>query len=167
MNEQSRNKIVAQGMTGLLMKGLVSLSASLAVLGAAGAAEAALFVDYWGDNLFLGLAYHRVGCLTNDVTIVSNQDYDGFTSTRFCFDGQPWNAPGNAGHTYLGSNGTSGAAQLNACGTQANNKYGTPNYAARSNTCSYNVLTNCNSDCWIREFSRCQGMQIAIASPCL
>ena len=55
---------------------------------------------------------------------------------------------------------------LNTCGGNTNNKYGTPGYAARSNTCSYNIITNCNSDCWIRYFSTCMGDQVGIASTC-
>jgi hypothetical protein len=41
------------------------------------------------------------------------------------------------------------------------------------NSCSYNVLTNCNSDCWIRDFSQRQGGtaspkagSVSIASGC-
>ena len=51
--------------------------AGLAV--AAPRAEAAYYVEYYRDNLFLGLAYHRVGCLTDWTTIQSGQEYDGFT----------------------------------------------------------------------------------------
>jgi len=151
----------------MMVKGLLSSLAALAVLGSVSTAQAAYYVDYFGDNLFLGLAYHRFGCLDNDVTIQSNRDYDGFTNNRYCYAGQAWNAPQAAGHAYLDYNVTSGAAQLDACGTQANNTYGTANYAATSTTCTYNILINCNSDCWIRKFSSCQGKQIAIASPCL
>lgn len=38
---------------------------------------------------------------------------------------------------------------------------GAPNY------CSYNVLTNCNSDCWIGDFSTKQGAIVPTLSPCL
>ena len=149
-----------------MIKGLVASLAAVAALGSASAAHAAYYVDYWGDDLFLGIAYHRFGCLSNENTISSNQDYDGFTTKRYCYSGQSSSAPGSSGYTALDWNSTSGAAQLNACGTQANNTYGTPNYAASSNTCNYNIMTNCNSDCWIRKFSSCQGWQIGIASPC-
>ncbi|XXX78006.1 hypothetical protein WMF30_04435 [Sorangium sp. So ce134] len=149
------------------MKRLASLSAAVTVVGVASAAQATEYIDYWGDDLFLGLAYHRVGCHTNDVSILSNQDYDGFTATRFCYSGRSWDSLHSAGYVYLGSNVTSGAAELNACGQHTNEVYATPNYAARSTECSYNILTDCNSDCWIREFSSCQGMEIGIASPCL
>lgn len=165
-NEQGVQGCVRAGKK-LMVKGLLSSLAALAILGSVSTAQAANYVTYWGDNLFLGLAYHRFGCFDNDVTIQSNQDYDGFTNNRYCFAGQAWNAPGAAGHTYLNDNVTSGTAQLNACGTTANNTYGTANYSASSTTCSYNILTNCNSDCWIRKFSSCQGKQIGIASPCL
>jgi hypothetical protein len=153
-------------MTKLITKYLLALVAAVAIVGSSGAALSAQYVDYWGDDLFLGLAYHRFGCFDDDNVILSNQDYDGFTTNRYCYQGQAWNAPQNAGYTYLDWNYASGKPQLDACGTQANNTYGTPNYAARSNTCSYNILTNCNSDCWIRKFSSCQGYQIGIASPC-
>lgn len=149
-----------------MIKGLLASLAAVAALGSASAAHAAYYIDYWGDDLFLGLAYHRFGCLSNENTISSNQDYDGFTTKRYCYSGQSSSAPGSSGYTALDWNVTSGAAQLNACGTQANTTYGTPNYAASSNTCNYNILTNCNSDCWIRKFSKCQGWQIGIASPC-
>jgi hypothetical protein len=153
-------------MTKLITKYMLALVAAVALVGTSGAALSATYVDYWGDNLFLGLAYHRFGCYDDDNVILSNQDYDGFTTNRYCYQGQAWNAPQNAGHTYLDWNYASSKAQLDSCGTTANNAYGTPNYAARSNTCSYNILTNCNSDCWIRRFSSCQGYQIGIASPC-
>jgi hypothetical protein len=149
-----------------LAKCLLSSVAALTIIGSAGAAEAAQYVDYWGDDLFLGLAYHRFGCFDDDNVTLSNQDYDGFTNNRYCFQGAAWDAPDSNGYAYLDYNTTSGKAQLDACGTAANNAYGTPNYAASSTTCSYNIFTNCNSDCWIRKFSSCQGWQIGIESPC-
>ena len=150
-----------------ISKGLLGSLAACLILGSAGSANAAQqYVDYWGDNLFLGLAFHRFGCLDDDNVTLSGQEYDGFTNNNYCNQGAAWDAPGAAGHTFLDWNYTSGKAQLDACGTSTNNAYGTPNYADRSNTCSYNILTNCNSDCWIRKFSSCQGWQIGIASPC-
>lgn len=145
---------------------LLAALVAFTVLSTAGAAQSATYVDYWGDNLFLGLAYHRFGCFNDDVKTLSDQDYDGFTTNRYCYTGAAWNAPQNAGHTYLDWNYASSKAQLDSCGAVANQTYGTLNYAARSTTCSYNILTNCNSDCWIRKFSSCQGYQIGIASPC-
>ncbi len=126
--------------------------------------SAQLYVEYYRDNLFLGLAYHRVACLTDWSTIQSNQDYDGFTTKRYCYTGA--SAASVPDGSWYDWNFASGKAQLDSCGLQANNKYDTPNYAARSNTCNYNVLTDCNSDCWIRTFSKCQGWQVSIASPC-
>jgi len=164
-NEQGVQGRVQAGKK-TMIKGMVASLAALAALGSASAAHAAYYIDYWGDDLFLGLAYHRFGCLSNENTISSNQDYDGFTTKRYCYSGQSSNAPGSAGYVALDWNTTSGAAQLNSCGTQANNTYGTANYAASSTTCSYNILMNCNSDCWIRKFSTCQGRKIGIASPC-
>lgn len=119
------------------------------------------FVEYFRQNLFLGIAYHRVGCLTDGNTIVSNQDYDGFTTRRYCVRGER----SARGARFFDSNRTT-EARLDSCGAQTNSRYGTPNYAARSNTCNYNLLRDCNSDCWIRAFSRCQGKQVSIASPC-
>lgn len=150
----------------LITKYVLASVAALMILGASGAAQSALYVDYWGDDLFLGLAYHRFGCYDDDNKTLADQDYDGFTNNRYCYAGRAWNAPGSAGYTYLDWNYTSGKAQLDYCGGVTNTAYGTPNYAASSNTCSYNILTNCNSDCWIRKFSSCQGYQIGIASPC-
>lgn len=130
----------------------------------ASSVEAALFVEYYRDNLFLGLAYHRVGCLTDWSTIQDDQDYDGFTTTRYCNQGTgAASVPGASWYTW---NFASGKAQLDGCGDQANDVYDTPNYAARSESCNYNVLFDCNSDCWIREFSTCQGYTIPITSPC-
>ncbi len=142
---------------------VASLAAMLSV-GFAAEANSAYYVEYYRDNLFIGLAYHRVGCLTDWNTIQSNQDYDGFTNTRFCYAGaSPDSVPGAEWYDW---NYASGKAQLDACGASANNKYDTPNYAARSNTCSYNVFMDCNSDCWIRHFSSCQGKTTSIVSPC-
>lgn len=150
----------------LITRYALTIVAAFTILGAARGAQSAEYVDYWGDDLFLGLAYHRFGCHDNDTSILSNQDYDGFTTNRYCYAGQAWNAPEAAGYVYLDWNYASSKAQLDSCGTTANNAYGTPNYAARSLTCSYNIFTNCNSDCWIRRFSSCQGKQIGISSPC-
>lgn len=136
------------------------------VLGASRSAAAEEYIDYWGDDLFLGLVYHRFGCHDDlDVTL-SNQDYDGFENDRYCFAGRPWYAPEDAGHTYLGWAVTSGADELDACGAETNESLGTEDYDPTSSTCSYNILTDCNSDCWIREFSTCQGNPIGILSPC-
>ena len=123
-----------------------------------------LYVEYYRDNLFLGLAYHRVGCLTNWTTIQSNQDYDGFTTKRYCYNGATANSVPDG--SWYDWNYATGKPQLDACGNHTNNVYDTPNYAARSNSCNYNILFDCNSDCWIREFSSCQGWTVSIASPC-
>lgn len=150
----------------LMTKYVLAAVAAFMILGAGGAAQSAQYVDYWGDDLFMGLAYHRFGCFDDDNVTLSNQDYDGFTNNRYCYQGKAWNAPEGLGYVYLDWNYASSKAQLDNCGTVANNTYGTPNYAASSTTCSYNIFTNCNSDCWIRKFSSCQGYQIGIASPC-
>ena len=126
-------------------------------------ASSSSFVEYYRDNLFLGLAYHLFGFLSNLSTIQSNQDYDGFTTQRYCTTGATSKSVPNA--EWYDWNYATGKAQLDSCGTQTNNYYGTPNYAGRSTTCSYNILTNCNSDCWIRRFSICQGKQVGTISP--
>jgi len=122
------------------------------------------YVEYYRDNLFLGLAYHRIGCLTNWYTIQSNQDYDGFTYNRYCFTGSSSNSVPNG--SWFDWNYTSGKSQLDGCGSYTNWLFDTPNYQDRSNSCSYNILNDCNSDCWIRRFSSCQGWSVSIASPC-
>jgi hypothetical protein len=149
-----------------IIRYLLASLAAFTILSSAGAVQSATYIAYWGDDLFLGLAYHRFGCYDDDTKILSNQDYDGFTTNRYCYAGLAWNAPQSSGYVFLDWNYASSKAQLDSCGASTNTYYGTPNYAARSTTCSYNILTNCNSDCWIRRFSSCQGYQIGIASPC-
>jgi hypothetical protein len=139
---------------------------------AAGAqqARAGYWMEYYRDNLFGGLAYHRISCLTNFTTIVSSQEYDGFTTQNYCNVGATSNSVPNGQWYDLQSLGTSlsaAASKANTCGARANAKYATPNYAARSTRCTYNILTNCNSDCWIRYYSTCMGHRVATASPCL
>lgn len=144
-------KILTSAVTAALCFGFVS------------EASARDYVEYYRDNLFLGIAYHRIACLTDHTSIRASQEYDGFTTKRYCVAGAT--AKSVPDGQWYDWNYATGKAQLDACGTQTNTYYGTPNYAARSNTCSYNVLTNCNSDCWIRRFSICQGKQVATLSP--
>ena len=143
------------------------------------------FIDYWGDNLFLGVAYHRIGCLSARLLdgsrkIVSDTDYDGFSDSDYCRRGQAWNSPtqyGASSHLRTDSLGPSfslAQGYVDTCGGQANTRYNTPAYAKRSNSCTYNVLANCNSDCWIREFSSCVSSRagngrgaLGILSPCM
>jgi len=152
------------------------------------------YMDYWKNNLFLGIAYHRIGCLTGSTAVLSSQDYDGFSDGNFCRAGYGWQSPGQFGSstTYqislnleavygtmsfatakanadkCANGGTLSDGRVISGGT--NGVYSTASYAYRSTTCSYNVLTNCNSDCWIKNFSNCldgsSGSGIAIASPC-
>jgi hypothetical protein len=136
------------------------------------------YMDYWKDNLFLSVAYHRVGCLTGSVAVVNNTDYDGFSNGDYCRNGSSWNSPGiyGTGTTYQVSYSfgsatyTSAKAAADSCNTGANNAFGTANNAYRSTTCSYNLFKNCNSDCWVKNFSNCvdgaSGSGISIASPC-
>ena len=128
------------------------------------------YIEYYRDNLFLGLAYHRIGCITNWSTIQSSQDYDGFTNTRYCVTGANADSVPNASwydYTHLGTTFSTAKSRLDTCGARTNTKYGTANYAASSSTCGYNIASNCNSDCWIRYFSTCNGDQIGIASTCI
>jgi hypothetical protein len=152
-----------------MRKWILSLLVLGTVASGARAASAAYYVEYYRDNLFLGLAYHRVGCLTDWNTIQSDQDYDGFTSNRYCRAGtSPDSVPGASWYTYdpIGDSLSGAQAQLGICGGNTNSRYGTPGYAASSNTCGYNIFTNCNSDCWIRYFSTCMGQTIGTISPC-
>lgn len=151
------------------MRQILAAIAMTTTLLTASAARADYYVEYYRDNLFLGLAYHRIGCLTNWSTIQSNQEYDGFTTTNYCVAGASSASVPNASwfdYTYLSPSQATATSRLDTCGANTNNKYNTPNYAARSNTCSYNVVTNCNSDCWIRYFSTCVGDRVGIASTC-
>ncbi|HEU4536460.1 MAG TPA: hypothetical protein VFS00_20185 [Polyangiaceae bacterium] len=166
MNDTTRSKVPGRSARKPLLRGLVAALAFAPALGAATEAQAADYVDYWGDDLFGGIAYHRFGCYDNDATTISNQDYDGFTTQRYCFAGRAWDALEGEGYVFLDWNYAPSRAQLDACGQQANQAYGTPDYAPDSVTCDYNIFTDCNSDCWIREFSSCQGWEIGIASPC-
>jgi hypothetical protein len=129
-------------------------------------AHAAFYAEYYRDNLFLGLAFHRVACLTDWFTIQSDQDYDGFTNKRYCSaQASADSVPDGTWYDYRAS---AGAEELDACGALVNEQYDTPNYAGSSETCNYNILFDCNSDCWIREFSACQsGSSVSTLSPCL
>ncbi len=54
----------------------------------------------------------------------------------------------------------SGYTNNTTAGVYDRDPSGVPNY------CSYNVLTNCNSDCWIYDFSTRQGATAPTLSPC-
>jgi hypothetical protein len=145
------------------MKTKLGIGAAFLAMIVSSTAGAATYIEYYKDNLFLGLAYHRVGCLTNGSTIISEREYDGFTTANYCRVGNAWNNVPNA--TWFDWSGAS-QSQADACGAQANDKYGTPNYSSSSNSCNYNIATDCNSDCWIKKFSSCMGHTVSIASPC-
>lgn len=152
-----------------MRKWILSLVVLGTITGGARAASSAYYVEYYRDNLFGGLAYHRVGCMTDWNTIQSNQDYDGFTGQRYCNAGtSPESVPGASwyGYDHVGDSFDQVRAQLDGCGAQTNNRYGTANYNPSSSTCGYNIFTNCNSDCWIRYFSTCVGQRIGTLSPC-
>jgi len=149
---------------------ILALAVVGSLMAAARTTYADYYVEYYRDNLFLGLAYHRMGCLTDWTTIQSNQDYDGFTNTRYCRQGTSSDSVPNGtwyDFTFLSSSLSTARSRLDSCGTNTNSKYATPGYQSSSNSCSYNILTNCNSDCWIRYFSTCVGDTVGIVSPCL
>lgn len=152
------------------MRRLLAAAAAVFALAAVPAsANAYYYVEYYRDNLFLGLAYHRVGCMTDWNTKSSSQEYDGFTYYDYCTAGTSaasvpsgeWFDWNYAGPEYYGAK-----AALDNVGWQANTCYATPNYQDRSNVCSYNVMTDCNSDCWMENFSSRQGWQVDTASGC-
>jgi hypothetical protein len=132
-------------------------------------ARAYYYVEYYRDNLFLGLAYHRVGCLTDWYTVQSGQEYDGFTNYDYCQSGTSSNSVPSGewfDWNYAGPELAGARAGLDSAGWQANMCYATPNYQDRSNSCGYNVLGDCNSDCWIENFSQRQGWTVETASGC-
>jgi hypothetical protein len=151
------------------------------------------YMDYWKNNLFLGIAYHRIGCMTGSTAVLSSQDYDGFSDGNYCRAGYGWQSPSQFGGsvsyqishnleaTYGAISFATAKANADKCAnggtlsdgrvvTGTNVTYSTASYSYRSSSCSYNVLTNCNSDCWIRNFSNCLdgagGSGISISSPC-
>jgi len=147
----------------------------------------ARYVDYYGKNLFLGIAYHRWGCVDDGTNVVNNNTYQGFTGTQYCYQGTNWQNVSS--DIYLGYNSESqGDSWMGYYFCYANWDYGMAlsgsnagdwhnfchswqsNYGnndtfgvdSRSssgapNACSYSVLSNCNSDCWIKDFSQRQG----------
>jgi len=171
-------------------------------------ADAATYLDYTGENLFLGLAYHRWACITDDsYNVISTNTYQGFTGTQHCTVGS-WSS--NKQDIYLGwapvsdrgqneswlgyyfcyANWDYGLTLTSANSSEAQSGDGmcyswktsyqnnsTANIGGRSNSnapnqCSYNVLNDCNSDCWIKDFSNRQGgmsdgsSHVDIASGC-
>ena len=152
------------------MRRLAAFTLVVAALAAVpSTASAYYYVEYYRDNLFLGLAYHRVGCMTDWNTIQADQEYDGFTYFNYCNTGASaasvpsgeWFDWNYAGPDYAGAKGW-----LDNVGAQVNTCYATPNYQDRSNVCSYNVISDCNSDCWMENFSGRQGWLVSTASPC-
>lgn len=151
------------------------------------------YMDYWKNNLFLGIAYHRIGCMTGSVAVLTDQDYDGFSDGNYCRAGYGWQSPSQFGGStsyqvslnleavYGSISFATAKANADKCAnggtlsdgravTGSNVTYSTAGFSYRSTSCSYNVLTNCNSDCWIKNFSNCLdgsgGSGISIASPC-
>ena len=145
-------------------KTLGALAVTAIMASSALASAQQLYVEYYRSNLFLGLAYHRIGCLPTGARSNRTRTTMAFRARGTAMRDAP-RTPFRDGE-WFAWNYASGKSQLDACGSQANTRYGTPNYAERSNRCNYNVVTNCNSDCWIRHFSGCQGKRVPIASPC-
>lgn len=172
------------GYSNVQLQGTYLAAGATATSSAAVSNATQYYADYWKDNLFMGIAHHRIACLSATKTdgsrvIVSDLDYDGFSDTNYCRKGLDWQSPLQYGASSLqrsdalGSSYSVAVGHLDACGSQANTRYNTPSYARRSNSCGYNVLMNCNSDCWIREFSGCVSSRvgngkgaISILSPC-
>jgi hypothetical protein len=192
-----------------LRAGLMALVAGLllqpALESSEGARGANAEIDYFGTNLFLGIAYHRWGCAIDgpysNSHVTTNNTYQGFTQTQYCVQGWTWSQENSSASTYYGytSSGNLGDDWLGYYFCEANYDYGEAmadgsnvgdwhnychswqsNYANNStwdrssrdpsgaiNYCSYNVLTNCNSDCWIGDFSQRQGAVVPTLSPCL
>jgi hypothetical protein len=152
------------------MRSFLAASALVcSLVAAAMPARADYYVEYYRDNLFLGLAYHRIGCLSNWYTVQSGQEYDGFTTANYCVAGTSSNSvPGASWFDYqwLSSYYSTAKSRLDTCGGRTNARYGTWGYSERSSTCGYNIATNCNSDCWIRYFSTCVGHTVGTASTC-
>lgn len=126
-------------------------------------------------------------------TVQTNNTYQGFSGTQQCYAGTT-SAHMNNDHHYLdqiwwGDQSDAGLTQdycwanhdydlrlyywwygykyWNYCfAWTPYGGYSTSYVGSSSSSCSYNVLTNCNSDCWIRNFSQRQGHQIGISSPC-
>src|SRR5262245_41884243 len=118
-------------MSMVMRRMVLAIAAVGAVMAAVRTTSADYYVEYYRDNLFLGLAYHRIGCMTDWNTIQVNQDYDGFTNNRYCFAGaSAVSVPSGSwfDYTYLSPSFSTAAARLNSCGTATNNRYGTPNY---------------------------------------
>jgi hypothetical protein len=199
-----KQRTVGLGKGKLIVAALAGAAMWVAEPSTASAANAE--IDYFGKNLFAGIAYHRYGCAfdgpySNSVT--DGNTYQGFTQTQYCGAGATWNTVNAAASTYYGytSSGNLSPAWLGYYFCYANWDYGeamsgvsgadlqnSNNYchswqsgysnnstadrtsrdpSGAANYCSYNVLTNCNSDCWIGDFSTRQGAIVPTLSPCL
>jgi hypothetical protein len=167
----------ASAYTGIQLRAKYSY-AGFGNTGGSSDGSSVFYMDTWKDNLFLGIAYHRVGCLTGSVAVVNNTDYDGFSNGDYCRNGYGWNSPSQFGGStsyqvswsFQGASYATAKATADSCNTGANNAFGTPSNAYRSSSCSYNIFKNCNSDCWYKNFSNCvdgaSGNGVSIASPC-
>jgi hypothetical protein len=196
-------------MRKILVSTIVAMTVLLSGLWGSGrtAHAANTEIDYFGTNLFLGIAYHRWGCALNgpysNSTVTTNNTYQGFTQAQYCHAGWTWQQTKDSASTYYGyttagnlsdswlgyyfcyANWDYGEALVGVSGTALANSnnychswqsgYVNNSTADRTdrdpsgaaNYCSYNVLTNCNSDCWIGDFSTRQGAIVPTLSPCL
>ena len=70
------------------------------------AAAANTEIDYFGSNLFLGIAYHRWGCALNgpysNSTVTTNNTYQGFTQNQYCHAGWTWTQENSSASTWYG-----------------------------------------------------------------
>jgi hypothetical protein len=143
------------------------------------------YATCWKDQLFW-FAYHR-GCCLVDYTggtglVRSSLDYDGFSDNDYCRLNEHWsNGPASheaenvdAEYKNLGTNFTTAKSTMDSCGQWTNlmhghnNTVGDPSYKTaykrRPSGCSYNILTDCNSDCWYQDFAGCLGAPYSIAA---
>jgi hypothetical protein len=164
-------------------------------------------IDYFGNNLFLGIIYHRYACLSDGKVLTSDNTYQGFAAAHHCVRGTPFEDQLKRADLYLGWTYAESDASLGSHFCEANYDYGlvlsgadpsnSINYCHSKQTqyanndtlsidnqpthgapraCAYDIFTNCNSDCWIRDFSTRAGgafdsdgaaiPSVAIASPC-
>ncbi len=138
------------------------------LIGIASPAAQGKSASYFRDDMYLGLANHKVACYVDDGKIQSKREYDGFTDKNYCYPGNDDQYSPSA--DYWTREEHTDEAEMNSCGDKAHAKYGTswggdiPDGTSR--TCSYNIVCDCNSDCWMKKFSDCIGDGLGVRSPC-
>jgi hypothetical protein len=166
---------------------VVLFGVSTILLGVAETAQAGT-MRYYGDNLFLGIAYHRVACYTSDnQTISSTVEYDGFArgvfmddhvTEDYCVVGRGVMSPSNSIEVTFGYKSNVSQSTMNSKKELTHDLYGDCSQGSNclcaaseelqgwSQKCTYNILNNCNSDCWYYAFTYYMGSGQPIASPC-